>query len=423
MRVGQSLLCAAAIWALTIPATAAPVQTDYPALFDAVWNAVDEHFYDPHFHGHDWNAIGAQYRARLGAVKTDREFELLATQMLDELGVSHLYVVPPTASTGIGIGVRFRKLDGHYVVAEVKPLSDAAAKGVKVGDLLVSPKTPDELRGELGTAQQARFQTCEGRLRDVSVKHVGAFWPSLLPAFEWQPYAFTPHFNAGYIRIDRFSDDASRLADEAMADLKDSDGLIIDVRNNSGGNLSEMRLASYFHSSKPVAVALLARDYLKQLGHPVTKADMDAVAHVSGDYTDDAIRGAVIANKGAAVFVSEDMGDKRYTKPVVVLMGNDTGSAAEGFAWEMHLASKATLVGQPTQGYLLSAEEFKLPDGWTIAIPTQGVWDADTGMDFRDKPVPPDVTVEWTRADLCSGRDPDLEKALALLAQKSGQSR
>jgi Tricorn protease C1 domain len=41
---------------------AASAQTDYPALFDATWNAVNEHFYDPSFRGHDWRVIGAQYR-------------------------------------------------------------------------------------------------------------------------------------------------------------------------------------------------------------------------------------------------------------------------------------------------------------------------------------------------------------------------
>lgn len=416
ISVRQILLCAVATGVLSTP-HAASAQTDYPALFDATWNAVNEHFYDPSFRGHDWQVIGAQYRAKLGAVNTDTQFEALVTKMLGELDVSHLYIVPPAASaaSGLGVGVKFRKLRGKYVVAEVKPLSDAAAKGVQPGDILFSPANPDALRGDVGTPQHMRLETCGGRVRDVTAKHIGSFWPPRLPGFEWQPYDMGPHDTVGYIKIDRFSDDAARLADEAMADLKHTDGLIIDVRDNSGGNLSEMRLSSYFHSDKPVEVALLARDYLKGLGHPVTKADMDRLAHVSGDYTDDSIRGAVIANKGGVVFVSEDLGDRRYTKPVVVLIGPDTGSAAEGFAWEMHLAAKATLVGQPTAGYLLSAEEFKLPNEWGITIPTQGVWDASTGMDFRDKPVPPDIRVEWTRSDLCSGRDPDIEKALRVI--------
>jgi carboxyl-terminal processing protease len=410
-----------AIGVLSTPAPAAPAHPDYPALFEATWNAVNDHFYDPSFRGHDWREIGAQYRAKIGAVQTDKQFEALATRMLGELGVSHLYVVAPSASAanGLGVGVKFRKLDGKYVVAEVKPLSDASAKGVRAGDVLLSPANPDALRGDAGAAQHMRFESCSGHVREVTAKNIGSFWPPQLPGFEWQPYAVAPHDTVGYIKIDRFSDDAGRLADEAMADLKDTDGLIIDVRGNSGGNLSEMRLSSYFHADKRVEVALLARGYLKQLGHPVTKDDMDKLAHVSGDYTDDSIRGAVIANKGGVVFVSEDLGDKRYRNPVVVLIGPNTGSAAEGFAWDMHLAAHATFVGQPTAGYLLSAEDFKLPDGWTVTIPTQGIWDANTGMDFRDKPVPPDVRVEWTRSDLCSGRDPDIEKALAILSSRS----
>ena len=40
----------------------------YPAAFDAVWNTVNDNFYDPNFHGVDWKAVGERYRAKLGSV-------------------------------------------------------------------------------------------------------------------------------------------------------------------------------------------------------------------------------------------------------------------------------------------------------------------------------------------------------------------
>jgi carboxyl-terminal processing protease len=97
-----------------------------------------------------------------------------------------------------------------------------------------------------------------------------------------------------------------------------------------------------------------------------------------------------------------------------VLIGGDTGSAAEGFAAMMHRMTTAKLVGRETEGALLSSEHFDLSDGWQLVVPVSGLWAAD-GTDYRDRPTPPDINVTWKPGDLCSGHDPDIEKAKALL--------
>ena len=204
-----------------------------------------------------------------------------------------------------------------------------------------------------------------------------------------------------------------------MVELKDTDALIIDVRGNTGGNLSSTRLVSYFSGPPRVVVALFSRPYLEKLGHPVTARDVQDAPKVLGAYTDAAIFAAVSRNGGGAVFMTEDLRKKEYTKPVVVLIDHNTGSAGEGFAWQMKRMTHAVLVGRETAGVLLSGEEFALPHGWKIVVPVDGLWGAD-GADFRDRPVAPNTLVHWTRADMCSDRDPDLEKALELLHPAAG---
>ncbi len=395
---------------------AQPAHTRYVKLFDALWSTVNDHFYDPRFRGVNWKAMGANYRRKLDGIANDKQFESLATNMLDELGTSHLYIEPPSrsAAAGVGIGARFRTIGGQVLVSALDPLSNARAKGVRAGDRLLSPRSA--LYGQPGTFASLKFQSCAGQVRTIDIRREEAFWPPEHPGFEWHSVTLSPHRTIGYIKIDRFDDGAAALADRAMAELRDTSGLIIDVRANSGGNLSAARLASYFISGPPrVAVALFSREYLERLGHPVTAAAVAAAPKVSGAYTDKAIMAAVAVHHGGAVFMTEDMGGKRYTKPVVVLIGGRTGSAAEGFAWMMHGYTKATLAGRKTAGALLSAETFDLPGGWKVTVPVQGVWGAD-GTDYRDRPVTPNVTVTWTRNDLCSGRDPDIAQALKLLA-------
>lgn len=407
----KSLVALSALQLLASPALAAE-PPKYEPQFDALWQTVDDHFYDPSFHGLDWKAIGARYRGRLVGVTNDAGFERLATAMLGELGTSHLYVFPPTDSSaaGTGIAVRWRTIAGQPIAAAIDPLSEASAAGLRVGDLLLSPLTA--VSGPKGSIATLRVENCGHATHTLHVRRVSALWPPVHPGFAWHRVSWAPDHSIGYLRIDRFDDGADSLADQAMEELKDTDGLIVDIRHNSGGNLSALRLASYFWGPAEAAVALLARDYLKVLDHPVTVADIANVARVTGAYSDRTIFAAVAAHSGAAVFMSEDMGAKRYAKPVVILIGEDTGSAAEGFGWMMR--RRAKFVGARSAGALLSGEEFDLPGGWHVTIPVQGVWAAD-GTDYRDKALMPDIPVAWRRADVCERRDPDIAKALAVL--------
>jgi carboxyl-terminal processing protease len=106
----------------------------------------------------------------------------------------------------------------------------------------------------------------------------------------------------------------------------------------------------------------------------VTKADLEAAHRARRAYTTEAVFGAVAAGKGGTVFYSEDLGAKRYTKPVVVLIGPDTGSAAEGFGWYMRQQTQAKLVGRSTAGALLSGQTFPLAGGWAVVVPVSGIW-------------------------------------------------
>lgn len=414
MRASLLLATAALLGLPGRYALAAEQRPSYASLFDALWSTTNRHFYDPDFLGHDWKAIGARFRPKLAAVHSDREFEVLADSMLDQLGASHLYVVPPGGSTAsfVGIGVRFRDLDGGHFVSSIDPLSDARVKGVRIGDRLLSPQK--ELGGPPGTVAKVELQSCGGAVRTLHVRRENAFWPPEHPGLAWHAVQTGPGRTIGYLRITRFDDGAAPLIDQAMAELKDTDALMIDVRENSGGNLSSMRLASYFSGPPQIVVALFARPYLEKLGHPVTAADVEHAPKVIGAYTDARIFQAIAGNGGGASFVTQDLRSREYTKPVIVLTDSHTGSAGEGFAWMMKGMTHATLVGEKTAGVLLSGKEFDLPGGWKIVVPVDGLWSRD-GVDFRDRPVSPNITVRWTRADMCSGRDPDIEKALSLL--------
>lgn len=408
MRLGQVLALAA-----LVAGTAASAQngaTDYRRLFEAVWSTVNERYYDPGFRGTDWAAIGTRYRARAAAVRDDDGFAALAREMLGHIRSSHLGIVRPTRSTGaVGIGARIEQVEGADIYAEVVPLSDAWRQGLRPGERLL---TPEAVRGPLGSRAALRVEGCDRRTREVSVRRESAFWPPEHPGFRWRQIRTGTDSRIGYMRIDRFDDGSAALADRAMDELANSQALIIDLRGNTGGNASALRLASYFGLGAEPGFALLARPYLARLGRTPTAADVAAAPRIDRAYTTEAIMAAVSSNDGSASFWTEAVAQP-YRRPVFLLIGPETGSAAEGFAWYMRLRTPARLIGRTTAGALLSAETIEIGQGWSVVVPIHGSWGPD-GQDYIDRPVPPHVTVSWTRADLCTGRDPDLERAMEL---------
>lgn len=406
------LLLAAAL----APAAAAaqpPPAPQREAVFEAAWRTVDETFYDPGFRGVDWAAVGARYRTRLAGVSDDAGLAQLINAMLRELKSSHLSLARTTpGASGVGVGARIERVEGVDTVLELAPLSDASARGLRVGDRLTSGE--EALKGPPGSVAEVDVERCDGTSERLSIRRERWPFPLRHPGFEWSRLRVAPDKMLGYIRIDRFDDGAADLADQAMAELGSTQGIVIDVRANTGGNVSALRLVEYFAEQEGPAVALLSRPFLERLGRPITPADIAKAPQVSGRYTGEEVFEALQKHDGVAVFRLQDLGERRYRGPVVVLMGPVTSSAAEGFAMAMRRMTRATLLGEPSAGYILSGETTEIAPGWSLTVPTAGVWNGD-GEDVGDVPVTPHETVAQTRADLCAGRDPAAQRAVAIL--------
>jgi carboxyl-terminal processing protease len=413
-KSAAAAMVAATVLLVASSATAQSTAEARTQVFDDVAKTVSEQFYDPAFHGVDWVAVQKRYRARLGEVTDEAGLQQLITQMLEELKSSHLHVYRTTpGSGGGGLSARIEPVEGADTVLELAPLSDARTKGLRPGDRIVGGVAA--LRGPAGTLADVSVQRCDGTTTQLKIRRERWQFPEEHPGWRWARIRIAPDKVIGYIRVDRFDDGAAELADQAMEELGRTQGLVIDVRANSGGNISAMRLASYFVERGGPAFALLSRPYLQSLGRPLTAADIAKAPKVIGRYRGADVGEALAKGGGAALFHIEDLGTRRYRAPVVVLIGPGTGSAAEGFAWGMKTWSHARLVGAPTAGAILSGEDFDIAPGWSLTVPTAGHWGV-AGEDLNDKPVTPHELVPETRADLCAGRDRGAERAMTILA-------
>jgi carboxyl-terminal processing protease len=383
-------------------------EPDYPAMIQALGKTVADNFYDPNMRGVDWVRVTRDYARRAKAVSDDAAFRRLATEMMGTLKASHTDISAPAANTPQS---RPPIVLEENVVVDVAELSHARAQGLRPGFRVLNEAM---LAGPLGSVADVRVLDCAGVERTVTARREAALWPPPGPSFRWRRIGISPGKTLGYIRVDAFDDDGAALADQAMAALKNTAGLVIDLRSNQGGNASALRLASYFTGEEGPGLVLLGREYVQRLGRTPTPADARAAPRAYRTYTSAQVGEALNANGGGVAMWTEDLGPRRYQHPVVVLIGPETASAAEGFAWVMRLRSKAKLVGRRTQAALLSADRFEFAPGWQVRVPTAGIWAPD-GEDYGDRAIDPDVTVPIDRTALCDGRDPALEQALAMV--------
>jgi retinol-binding protein 3 len=201
----------------------------------------------------------------------------------------------------------------------------------------------------------------------------------------------------GYLELRRFYsfDQAKPMALAAMTFLAEARAIIIDVRENGGG--SGDYLSSFF------------------LPHPTQLSG--SYARASGTLTEIWTRG----DTGLA---------PRLDVPVFILIGPNTFSAAELFAYDMQSRKRATLIGEPTKGGAHSVDVFPVADRFEFIISTERCVSPVTGGNWEGTGVIPDIRVpaaealeaalgEARKAAEAYGRPKDADLSAALDAMQA----
>ena len=192
--------------------------------------------------------------------------------------------------------------------------------------------------------------------------------------------------NIGYIYYGSFS---SGIGDGNLSQVFDRfavcDGVILDVRNNGGGELTNSeKLASYFFNDKTLVAYML---------------------HKTGKGHDD-------FSKPYEIYV-EPANGLRFQKKVVVLTNRRCYSAANDFVNMMRYAPNAILMGDKTGGGSGMPFSSELPNGWSVRFSASPILDA--GKNHIEFGINPDISQDMTDEDMAKGLDTMIEKARELL--------
>ncbi|MBN1953144.1 MAG: S41 family peptidase, partial [Bacteroidales bacterium] len=195
-------------------------------------------------------------------------------------------------------------------------------------------------------------------------------------------YLYMNHVAAGIKTFEEF-------LNEALGFLKDTDGIIVDLRNNSGGN------------------------------------DNEAV-YVVGRFTEEkteAYRFRLKTGPGENDFSPfysyhiEPQGNRRYLKNLIVLTHRFTISAAETLTMGFKRLGKVTTIGDTTSGAFSDMVARELPNGWVYTI-SIGDWRDYRGISYEGVGFPPDIVIQNKAEDIASGYDEVMERAISELSEE-----
>jgi carboxyl-terminal processing protease len=215
-----------------------------------------------------------------------------------------------------------------------------------------------------------------------------------MPPFSWR---MLPE-NIAYVSLTSFgSDMAADEFEKHFDELAKASSIVLDVRDNGGGSSGVGWRVLSMLTDKPFPTGR----YRFRLYVPTHRAWGTELEWMD-TYGDEV----------------EPHGKKHYAKPVAVLSGPRTFSAAEDFLVAFEAMKRGKIIGEASGGSTGQPLVFSLPGGGSARVCTKQDMYPD-GRTWVGKGIQPDVMVKMKADDLRAGRDTVLEAALAELKKSS----
>lgn len=294
--------------------------------FDYLWNEVDKKYSYFELKNIDWYAIKNKYRSMLTENSTEQElFDVLA-KMLNELKDDHTNLVGPFNIS-------------QYNVAS--------------------------------TSQE------NYRQRTITEHYIPDMWQT--SAFS---HGFLDSNEIGYVRYESFmSEFTDEELDFVLKRFENTKGLILDLRQNGGGNLFNIpKILSRFTETKILAAYNITRNGPKH-----------------NDFSD------------RENFYITPYSGAKYLKPVAVLIDRGSYSATTFFSLVTTAFPQFTLIGDTTGGGGGMPNGGQLPNGWTYRFSITQLLDLN-GKNFAESGVPPAIMATFNWSDLT--KDEILDRAI-----------
>ncbi len=382
------------------------------AVFDDVWETIQDRYYDPKFHGIDWQAKRTTFRPVAARAGNAQELYDVLRQMIASLRDAHTRVYSPDEKFDwwsprfVTVGLTVREVQGAPTVLQIEAGTAASKTDIKQGDVIASvDDTPvaqfvahrmrslglvDEgnirhrvianlFDGPAGTSVKIGWVTRNGKHKSAELQR---YWSQRNLGFNNQRKG-----KIAILRLDAFTQSVAHdFAKNLPTVVEGAEGIVLDLRGNGGG-------------------------------------DAEAMADVASLFLDEGTNLGKFADRSGASFELQTFPKRLWRSsapapiklPLVVLTSENTSSAAEILAATLQAKSRAHVIGSGTCGCVLAIRSrHALPDGGVLDV-SEFDYKTAGGVRLEGAGIKPDTVSALTRADIYSRHDRALQRAIKLL--------
>lgn len=355
-------------------------KVDPEHLYKKVWELIKKDYVDQSFNSQDWNIWKDRYKGKLVTLEDAHKAieTMLAslgdryTRFLDRKDFEDEKQAINAKLTGVGIQIGLDKSQRLIIIAPIEGTPGYKA-GLRPGDEIIEvngnstkgisvEEAASQIKGPVGTKVTLTISRAKETFKktitraEIPIKAIAKGDAKLIKR------------NIGYVRLNSFiSQEASKEMREALKKLDKADGLIIDLRNNPGGLLTNAIEISDMFLNDGIIVSTVDRDgYIQSI-----KATDNTITN----------------------------------KPVVILVNENSASASEIFSGALKDNLRAKVVGSKTFGKGLVQGINKLDDGSGVNI-TIAKYLTPSKSDINELGIKPDIEVNLTEEDYKESKGP-----------------
>lgn len=391
-------------------------RAEVQSMLDDVAGDVRKHYYDPHFHGLDFDAKVREAKQKIdNADSLNRALTAVAV-VLDSLNDSHTAFIPPSRPYVHEYGFQLQMIGDRCYVVRVRPGSDAEGKGVKPGDEILAVNGYKPTRGDIGRLQymfwvlrpqdglRLALRAPDGQERQVDVM-------------------------AKFRELQKVRDVSGSGIFDIIRELEDEAHLVRVRYADPGNGLLVAKLPEFTPSSGDVdAIVKKMCNYktvvLDFRGNPGGREDM--LASLLGGVLENKVKVWDVIRRNSTKSIESAPAHRIFTGKLVVLVDSKSASASELFARVVQIQKRGSVIGDNSSGRVMQAEFFEHETGGDTGgayifygdeITVADMVTTD-GQSLENRGVIPDEVILPTANDLATGRDPVLASAAELAGVK-----
>jgi tricorn protease len=380
---------------------------EWAQIFDEVWRRYRDFFYVENLHGYDWEALRARYRPLLEHVAHRSDLNYVIGEMIGELNVGHAYNTggdweaphrPMVALPGAEFALD--PASGRYKIATIlkgqneepiyrSPLTEVGVD-VKVGDYVLAIDGEDLVAGDnpyrllRNKADRPVRMTVNSKPETEGARTI-TFQP-ISSETDLRYLAYIERNRdrvnrlgggrVGYIHVPNMGAEGIREFIKWYYPQIRKEGLVVDVRYNGGGNVSQMLI-------ERLRRELLATGFARTSDTPTTYPGVVFHGHL------------------------------------VCILNQNSASDGDIFPAMFKQAKLGPLIGKRSWGGVVGiTNRGPLVDGGVVNVPEFGFASADGRWIIEGYGVDPDIEIENDPKSVIEGRDPQLERAVEEVLKK-----